>query len=96
MARTGAISPVLSLQWHFCRLRDSKVSQFRREEPQFYFPTGLVPVDKGLATKTTRTQEVAPHPTLRQWKPGLKTMAGPASETLATNPRSFQTCHPLA
>ncbi len=27
-------------------------------------PTGLVPVDKGLATKTTRTQEVAPHPDL--------------------------------
>ena len=34
----GAISPVLSLQWHFCGLRDSKVSQFRREEPQFYLP----------------------------------------------------------
>ena len=38
LVEAGAISPVLSLQWHFCRLRDSKVSQFRREEPQFYMP----------------------------------------------------------
>ena len=34
----GAISPVLSLQWHFCGLRDSKVSQFKSEERQFYWP----------------------------------------------------------
>ena len=36
--RKRAISPVLSLQWHFCGLRDSKVSQFRSEEPQFNLP----------------------------------------------------------
>ena len=33
-----AIAPVLSLQWHFCGLRDSKVSQFKSEERQFYWP----------------------------------------------------------
>ena len=37
-AKRDAISPVPSLQWHFCGLRDSKISQFRREEPQFYLP----------------------------------------------------------
>ncbi len=34
----GAVSPVLSLQWQFCRLRDSQVSQFKREEAQLDWP----------------------------------------------------------
>ena len=39
----GAIAPVLSLQCHFCRLLDSKVSQFRREQPHSIGATGCMP-----------------------------------------------------
>ena len=54
-------------------------------------PAGLVPADQGLATNDAKLDEAAPHPTSRQWKPGLATRNRKAFESRATVARSYQT-----
>ena len=82
--QSGPICPVRSSLCHCCRSRQLSVWELMPEETLVYWPHWPRASGPKVWQLRHKTPDLAPHPTLRRWKLGLKTMVSPASETQVT------------